>query len=204
MRRAAKVLRDRRTLATWSTIVERPLVDATDPFRSIAEAVSFAARAHKHQLRKDKETPYIAHPVRVCLVIRHVFGIDDPSVLAAAVLHDTIEDTTTDYDDLAERFGTDVADTVAAMTKDMRLPEPEREPAYLKQLLAGGWQVAVCKLADGYDNLSDFAALPPAGQQKQLGKMAEYLEALRPAVPPEARRAFEIVAAKVESLKSFR
>ena len=184
--------------------MERPLVDATDPFRSIAEAVSFAARAHKHQLRKDKETPYIAHPVRVCLVIRHVFGIDDPSVLAAAGLHDTIEDTTTDYDDLAERFGTDVADTVAAMTKDMRLPEPEREPAYLKQLLAGGWQVAVCKLADGYDNLSDFAALPPAGQQKQLGKMAEYLEALRPAVPPEARRAFEIVAAKVESLKSFR
>ena len=115
----------------------------TDPFRTIAEAISFAARAHRHQLRKDKETPYAAHPFRVCLTIRHVFGIDDPILLAAAALHDTIEDTTTDYDDIAEKFGPEIADVVAAMTKEMRLPEPVREAAYLKQLLAGGWRAAV-------------------------------------------------------------
>src|SRR5205823_13691949 len=59
-----------------------------------------------------------------------LFGIRDPKVLAAAVLHDTIEDTTTDYDDLAERFGKDVADWVASLTKDMRRPEDEREEEY--------------------------------------------------------------------------
>ena len=68
----------------------------------VFEAAAFAARAHRHQTRKDGETPYFSHPVRVCLVVRHVFGFDDPRMLAAALLHDTIEDTTTDCDDLIE------------------------------------------------------------------------------------------------------
>jgi guanosine-3',5'-bis(diphosphate) 3'-pyrophosphohydrolase len=167
----------------------------------IGEAIAFAARAHRHQLRKDGLTPYAAHPFRVCFVVRHLFGIDDAATLTAAVLHDTIEDTTTDYDDLIERFGSVVADCVATLTKDMRLREPEREAAYLQQLIAGDWRVAVCKLADGYDNLSDFAALTPAGRERQLRKTTEYLEALRPNVPAEARRAFEMVDALVASLR---
>lgn len=171
-------------------------------FDLVAQAVSFAARAHRHQLRKDRDTPYIAHPVRVCLVVRHVFGIDDPVALATALLHDTIEDTTTDYDDLVGRFGAEVADGVAALSKDTRKPEAEREAAYLDQLLSGNWRVVVCKLADGYDNLSDFAALSPAGQAKQIGKVSEYLDALRPRVPAEARRAFEIVDAAVASQRA--
>jgi (p)ppGpp synthase/HD superfamily hydrolase len=175
---------------------------SANTFTLIGEAVSFAARAHRHQLRKDGQTPYAAHPFRVCLIARQVFGIDDPIVLAAAVLHDTIEDTTTDYDDLLSRFGAEVADCVAAMSKDTRRPEVEREAAYLRQLLAGDWRVVVCKLADGYDNLSDIAALPPAGRAKQLGKTSEYLDALRPCVPTEARGAFEIVDALVTSLRA--
>src|SRR5262245_42497729 len=75
----------------------------------LLNAVAFAARAHRPQLRKDGQTPYVSHVFRVCLVVWHVFGVDDPRVLTAAVLHDTIEDTTTDYDDLREQFGDDVA-----------------------------------------------------------------------------------------------
>src|SRR4051794_24993753 len=93
----------------------------------LLDAIAFAARAHRHQLRKDGQTPYASHPFRVCLVLRHVFGIDDTKVLTAAVLHDTIEDTTTDNDDLSERFGPDVARWVAALTKDKRQPDEERE-----------------------------------------------------------------------------
>ena len=81
------------------------------------------------------------------------------------------------------------------------MPEDQREAAYLAQLLAGDWRVAVCKLADGYDNLSDFASLTPSGRAKQLAKMLEYLDALRPRVPLEARRAFEIVDAMASSLR---
>ena len=78
-------------------------------YRRLMDAVAFAARAHRHQLRKDQRTPYVSHPFRVCLTLQLVFGIDDADVLTAAVLHDTIEDTTTDVDDLAEQFGLEIA-----------------------------------------------------------------------------------------------
>src|SRR5713226_1440591 len=91
--------------------------------RSLLEAISFAARAHQGQLRKDNRTPYASHAFRVCLIVREIFGVTDPEVLTAAVLHDTVEDTTTDHDDLAKQFGRQVADWVAALSKDKRLPE---------------------------------------------------------------------------------
>ena len=119
------------------------------------QAVSFAARVHAGQLRKDKQTPYIAHPFRVALTVRHVFGVEDTTALVAALLHDTIEDTTTDYDYLSAEFGRDVADTVVALTKDSRLPEPEREATYDRQLAAASWQARLVKLADVYDNFCD-------------------------------------------------
>src|SRR5437764_12419113 len=121
---------------------------ANADYRKLLEAASFAARAHHGQLRKDKVTPYASHAFRVCLVVRDLFGFDDPRMLMTALLHDTIEDTTTDFDDLAERYGAEVAAWVAILTKDKRLQEDERERAYLEQLKKAPWQVQVCKLAD--------------------------------------------------------
>src|SRR5438105_14996767 len=63
-----------------------------DTFRFLLEAAAFAARAHDGQKRKDKETPYVSHVFRVCLVVREVFGFTDLSMLMTALLHDTIED----------------------------------------------------------------------------------------------------------------
>ena len=94
--------------------------------RLVLDAIAFAARAHHGQLRKDGKTPYASHPFRVCLIVRDIFAIDDPYVLAAAVLHDTIEDTTTDFDDLEKHFGREVAEWVAALSKDKRRHERER------------------------------------------------------------------------------
>ena len=74
--------------------------------------------------------------MRVALTIACVFGFQDQEILAAALLHDTIEDTDTDYDDILNAFGKNVADYVAAMTKDMRMIEPVREIAYDQQLAA--------------------------------------------------------------------
>lgn len=119
------------------------------------QAVSFAARVHQHQLRKDGKTPYVAHPLRVAITVRHVFGVDDEIALAAACLHDVIEDTKTDYDELAEQFGEEVAEVVATLTKDARLPEPEREAAYDEAIRNGSWRAKLIKLADVFDNISD-------------------------------------------------
>jgi len=107
---------------------------------ALLDAIAFAARAHHGQLRKDGRTPYVSHVFRVCLTVRHLFGVEDPQVLMAAVLHDTIEDTRTDYDDLADLFGPTVADWVAALSKDMRAPDEQREDAYCRTLSAAPWQ----------------------------------------------------------------
>ncbi|MFB3431480.1 MAG: HD domain-containing protein [Phycisphaerales bacterium] len=121
-------------------------------------AASMCARAHRHQSRKDGQTPYAAHPNRVALTIALVFGERDETTIAAALLHDVIEDGETDYDEIAEGFGSAVAGAVAALSKDARLPEAEREPAYDRQLAQADWRARLIKLGDVYDNLSDLAS----------------------------------------------
>src|SRR5262249_51281109 len=91
--------------------------------RTLLDAISFAARAHHRQWRKDGRPPSVSHVYRVAFVPRHVFGIDDPAILTAAVLHDTIEDTTSDFDDVEERYGAEIARWVAALSKDKRLQD---------------------------------------------------------------------------------
>src|SRR5947209_16788114 len=162
-------------------------------YRPVLEAIAFAARAHQGQLRKDRQTPYVSHVFRVCLILRQVFGVEDLRCLQAAALHDTIEDTTTDYDDLAEHFGAEVADWVTVLTKDKRLAEPEREKAYEDGLARAPWQVKVCKLADVFDNLMDAKHLPADRQPKPWKNAHRYLASLKRDLPPEARRPWEIV-----------
>ena len=160
---------------------------------SLLEAVSFSARAHKTQQRKDGQTPYASHPFRVCLIARQLFGIDDPRVLTTAVLHDTIEDTTTDRDDIIARFGPEVGDWVAQLSKDTRLADEPREAAYCKTLSESCWQVRICKLADMYDNLSDMGHMPPEKRGRTLQRTQMYFDALKKNLPEQARNAFEIV-----------
>lgn len=154
----------------------------------VLDAVAFAARAHQGQLRKDGRTPYVSHVFRVSLIVRDLFGHDDPRMLMAALLHDTIEDTTTDFDDLAEQFSPEVAEWVALLTKDKRLREQEREEDYVRRLAAAPWQVQVCKLADIYDNLSDAPTLPAEKRARSLQRAKQYLEALERGDAAELRR----------------
>jgi guanosine-3',5'-bis(diphosphate) 3'-pyrophosphohydrolase len=163
-------------------------------YRPLLEAVSFAARAHKGQLRKDGKTPYASHVFRVCLILRHVFGINDASALTAAVLHDTVEDTTTDFDELKDEFGEKVAGWVADLSKDKRLPDTEREKAYEARLAQATWEVKVCKLADVFDNLMDSVHMPAEKKARSVRNAHRYLTALKSNLPEEARRPWEIVS----------
>ena len=171
-------------------------------YRPLLEAISFAARAHQGQLRKDGRTPYASHVFRVCLIVRQVFSIDDVSVLMAAVLHDTVEDTTTDYDDLTEKFGPEVAGWVADLSKDKRLPDAEREKAYETQLAKASWQVKVCKLADTFDNLMDSTHMPAEKRQRSIRNAHRYLAALKPNLPEKARQPWEIVSRLLAEIES--
>jgi len=141
-------------------------------------AISYAARAHRYQLRKDGVTPYVSHVFRVAMTLSQVFGVTDPEVLTAAVLHDTIEDTTSGFDDLAERFGKKTARWVALLSKNKCLPEKEREAAYCRQLASAPAPVKLIKLADLHDNLLDAATAGPGQKKKSRNNARRYLKAL--------------------------
>ena len=172
-----------------------PEVDYTIVLR----AVSFAARQHEGQVRKDGTTPYVAHPARVLAILSGVFGVKDPEVLAAGVLHDTIEDTLADCDDLIEGFGERVAGFVALLTKDKRLPEEERERTYFEALAKAPLEVKLCKLADTYDNLDDSSGLSVEFRAKKSRKARELLEAFAPGFPAEWSHALEHVRRQIEA-----
>ena len=78
------------------------------------------------------------------------------------------------------------------MTKDKRLPEAEREAAYVRGLQSAPWQVKVCKLADVYDNLLDMAGLPTERRPHTLQRVKQYLDGLSAAPPAELQRALEL------------
>lgn len=141
-------------------------------------AASFAAKMHLGQFRRDGVTPYAAHPARVAMTVAVVLGCDDPETLAIAYLHDVIEDTTADYEDLLDAFGPTVADGVAALSKNAALPSARREAAYDEGLEAASWRAKLVKLADVIDNMVD------------MGDDAD--DARRARVASRARRAIDI------------
>jgi (p)ppGpp synthase/HD superfamily hydrolase len=139
----------------------------------LAAAEEFARWKHQHQFRRDGITPYVEHPKAVMGILRDEFEVTDVDTLAAGLLHDTIEDTATDYDEVAERFGTRVADYVALLTKDKRLPEEKRERTYFARLARAPLPVRLCKIADSLHNVRDSDA---AHRPKAVKKARKLLQ----------------------------
>ncbi len=160
------------------------------------EAASFAARAHAGQTRRDERTPYIAHPMRVALLVLDRFGCDDEVAIAIALLHDVIEDTPVDHDELAEAFSVAVADGVAALSKDARLPEAARDRAYDEAIAAADWRVRLVKLADTCDNAVDRAAADPATSARAVEKLHRAIAIAEAAADPQPTLARAIAVAK--------
>ncbi len=159
----------------------------------LPNAISYAARAHKGQFRKDNETPYVSHVFRACMTLRHVFGVEDERILAAAVLHDTIEDTTTDFDDINKTFGHEIATWVGLLSKDKRMIEDKREKAYFEQLKTAPLEVKLIKLADLYDNILDSTSLSPVGQDMTFDKAKKHIKNLEDNNNPVLSKAISIV-----------
>lgn len=124
----------------------------------VEQALQFAEKRHRHHYRNDGKTPYVEHPKAVMKIVRDEFHEDDPGILAAALLHDTIEDTGTDFDEIAGEFGKRVARLVAVLSKDNRLPKGEREREYFGALEDAPKDAKLIKVADLLHNLRDAAA----------------------------------------------
>ncbi len=82
------------------------------------KAIIFATNAHSGSFRKGTNLPYIIHPMEVASIVSTM--TDDRSVIAAAMLHDTVEDTNTTIDDIRREFGDKVADLVSSESENKR------------------------------------------------------------------------------------
>jgi guanosine-3',5'-bis(diphosphate) 3'-pyrophosphohydrolase len=134
----------------------------------VLRAAVFAADKHRGQLRKGAdEAPYILHPLAVARALVEEGGVTDAEVIAAGLLHDTIEDTPTVHDDLCEAFGERVAGLVAELTDDKRLPKKDRKERQVKHAPHLSHDAKQIKLADKLCNLRELVESPPAGWSEE-------------------------------------
>lgn len=148
------------------------------PIGLILQAAHFSADKHRDQRRKgSRQTPYINHPLEVAERLSRVGGVEDVTVLVAAILHDTIEDTETTQGELARLFGDEVARLVAELTVDKEpywTVRKRNEIDDAPKLSAGA---KLIKLSDKTSNVSDTVSNPPGDWTLQ--RRRDYLEFAR-------------------------
>jgi guanosine-3',5'-bis(diphosphate) 3'-pyrophosphohydrolase len=140
----------------------------------VLRAADFAARKHAQQSRKDPErTPYVNHVIGVAHTLAAA-GVFDPCPLAAALLHDTVEDTDTAPDELQRAFGSEIARVVSECTDDKTLPSSERKRKQIERAPLVSRDAKLVKLADKLYNLRDLNRVAPVGWTQQ--RVSEYFE----------------------------
>jgi len=130
----------------------------------ILRAVAFAAHKHRDQRRKNKEaSPYINHPIQLATVLWEEGRVQDAKVIAAALLHDTLEDTETSYQELRGDFGEEIADIVLEVTDTQWIKKELRKRLQVARARHSSEKAKLVKLADKICNLRDIGAHPPHG-----------------------------------------
>jgi len=146
----------------------------------LARAFRFAADAHEGQQRRSGEA-FIRHPWGAAMILAELR--QDEQTIAAALLHDVVEDTEAEIDEVRTEFGDEIAQLVEGVTKLTRIHFQSREQAeaenYRKMIAAmvGDERVILIKLADRLHNMRTIEYL---GKQKQLQKARETLEVYAP------------------------
>jgi guanosine-3',5'-bis(diphosphate) 3'-pyrophosphohydrolase len=141
----------------------------------LLKALAFAAHKHRDQRRKDAgASPYINHPIALADVLVNEGGVTDVEVICAALLHDTVEDTATTHEELANAFGSRIARIVAEVTDDKALAKDERKRLQIEHAPALSHEAKLVKLADKICNLRDVAERPPAKWDRARSR--EYFE----------------------------
>jgi len=145
------------------------------PIRLISEAAELAARRHNGMARKGRgNEPYINHLAEVASLLATATDGADAELVAAGWLHDTIEDTGTTREELAQKFSDRVASLVAECTDDMSLPKAERRR---RQVAAAPKESAGAKMIKIADKISNIRARAvPNPSQEQRGDLADYLD----------------------------
>ena len=130
----------------------------TTQSHAMLHAIRFATYRHRDQRRKCAEGGhYIQHPLRVaplCTLVVNEYR-HDTTIMLAAILHDTIEDTDTTYEELVEEFGPRVADVVKELTDDKSLPYEVRKQLQIDHASEKSYEAKVVSMADKIANIED-------------------------------------------------
>jgi len=168
----------------------------------ILRAVAFAAHKHRDQRRKDKEaSPYINHPIELAHVLWDEGDIRDPVVIAAALLHDTLEDTETTWQELRGEFGEEIADIVLEVTDTKWIRKELRKRLQVAKARHSSESARLVKLADKICNVRDLSTRAPAGWSEERIRQyydwaREVVDRLRGTHPALERRFDEVYALK--------
>jgi len=143
--------------------------------RLVSEAAELAARRHSGQSRKGGENePYINHLAEVASLLASATDGEDAELVAAGWLHDTIEDTATSHDELAQRFGARVAGLVEEVTDDMTLAKSERRRLQVIEAPKKSPGAKLIKIADKISNVRVRIFFEPDLEQQD--ELADYLD----------------------------
>jgi len=141
----------------------------------LMRATKFAAYKHRDQRRKGEEAhPYINHPIQVAELLTRVGDIDDIEIVMAALLHDTVEDTNTTFDELEHEFGKGVSALVGEVTDDKTLAKAERKRRQVEHTAELSDRAKLIKLADKTCNVRDIGLTPPPDWDYR--RRADYLD----------------------------
>jgi len=166
------------------------------PVGLMLEALQFAALKHRDQRRKDLEaSPYINHPIALANILWREGRVTEPTVICAALLHDTIEDTETTPAELRKHFGGKIASIVMEVTDDKSLEKAERKRAQIEHAPHLSREAKLVKLADKISNVRDMCASPPAHwpmrrRREYFDWARKVVDALR-GVHPELEQIFD-------------
>ena len=138
------------------------MTNPTQAFDLVVRALTFATAMHRDQRRKNAaRTPYIEHPIEVMRILWDA-DVGDPVVLAAALLHDTLEDTAATPKMLVSQFGEEVAEVVGHVTDDKTIPKEERKRLAIAHAPFAPPRAQLVKLADRISNCEGLRSEPPA------------------------------------------
>jgi (p)ppGpp synthase/HD superfamily hydrolase len=146
----------------------------SDP-ESAAAALRFARRVHLGQYRKQTDEQFVTHPIAVADLLVEA-DLDGP-IVVAAYLHDVVEKTHVEADEIRERFGDRVADVVDALSEDPSLENyGERKRALRRQVLASSRDVVLIYAADRIANLRDWRTVRSSDRPRVATKLGTTLE----------------------------
>ncbi|MGD9901591.1 MAG: HD domain-containing protein [Spirochaetales bacterium] len=117
----------------------------------INKAMEFATKKHEGQIRKGSPIPYIVHPYDVMQILKGAEASE--KVIAAGILHDTLEDTETTKEELELEFGKEIATWVECETEDKSKPYIERKTEHMAKISMASIEVKAINCADKIANL---------------------------------------------------